>query len=209
MKRRSLQKRNVLPYPSIFGSLATSDEAKYELIKASCHTLLFSGHLQQQVLPGCKTVPGCHTLLFSGHLQLSSLIVPIRNWMLPYPSIFGSLATFPVIFPSKEIMLPYPSIFGSLATQERVNFPEDGGVAIPFYFRVTCNLVIHFILPLLQVAIPFYFRVTCNLKSITAFLNCSVAIPFYFRVTCNNLTGHPSNVDGSVAIPFYFRVTCN
>ena len=59
-----------LPYPSLFGSLAT--RGLVEIIPVGCcHTLLFSGHLQQ---------PGC----------------PARTEdyeMLPYPSLFGSLAT--------------------------------------------------------------------------------------------------------------------
>jgi len=68
--REKISAIEVLPYPSIFGSLATLEEEFEDELVDCCHTLLFSGHLQLNDLP-CGT---------------------IRGW-LPYPSIFGSLAT--------------------------------------------------------------------------------------------------------------------
>ena len=48
---KELFKRLKLPYPSLFGSLATHDHRNGTgQVSESCHTLLFSGHLQLQQL---------------------------------------------------------------------------------------------------------------------------------------------------------------
>jgi len=86
--------RELLPYPSIFGSLATDYGSPTSVGYHSCHTLLFSGHLQR--LSGRRwkyEKQCCHTLLFSGHLQPTMIAIQITIFI----------------------------------------------VAIPFYFRVTCN----------------------------------------------------------------------
>ncbi len=272
----------MLPYPSIFGSLATLKHDKrqksrnvaipfyfrvtcnflyhpYPVWLGSCHTLLFSGHLQHHThwryCPGqevaipfyfrvtcnhgsssanCSSIR-CHTLLFSGHLQLWdqrnnrwSFFVAIPFYFrvtcnkipeglfdyparLPYPSIFGSLAThsgvlfspschcchtllfsghLQLIFPpgiSFLSRLPYPSIFGSLATNSNRDHILHIMVAIPFYFRVTCNTTGDFIH--IQFASCHTLLFSGHLqqfKTKKSLKEWVVAIPFYFRVTCNN-----------------------
>ena len=140
---KSLLIAEMLPYPSLFGSPATRSAAHgLSILPRRCHTLLFSGHLQQRWIRMCErggqvaytllfsghlqrielkesyyVQAGCHTLLFSGHLQLCA-------------DSFGEVA------PGR---LPYPSLFGSLQRKLRSKGGPRSPVAIPFSFRVTCN----------------------------------------------------------------------
>ena len=106
-------------------------------------------------------------------------------------------------------------------------------VAIPFYFRVTCNKERQNRYYFFWVAIPFYFRVTCNppnniccgihtwlpYPSIFGSLATETCSPFgYSSLCCHTLlfSGHLQHLMPllvipkiQVAIPFYFRVTCN
>ncbi len=82
-------------------------------------------------------------------------------------------------------------------------------VAIPFYFRVTCNKIPLSFNASSSVAIPFYFRVTCNPWGLSDFWR-EVALPYpsIFGSLATKWT-NVTNKSSSVAIPFYFRVTCN
>ncbi len=176
----------LLPYPSIFGSLATNRTLQSHWISKvaipfyfrvtcngavnvflskciGCHTLLFSGHLQQSqsnLLTKLKLVAipfyfrvtcngsgivksfrfsSCHTLLFSGHLQRTYPKVTNEEISCHTLLFSGHLQPAPWTANSLPFKLPYPSIFGSLATFNLDMDDYDQIVAIPFYFRVTCN----------------------------------------------------------------------
>ena len=89
------QCRRWLPYPSLFGSLATvSDEILTGISIMLPYPSLF-GSLATEMQQTEKTA----------------------FFVLPYPSLFGSLATQIILFSSSwSSALPYPSLFGSLAT---------------------------------------------------------------------------------------------
>ena len=83
-----------LPYPSLFGSLATVKAQCRFVRDVGCHTLLFSGHLQQRSRNvGHSWV--CVAIPFSFRVTCNSVydVFCFHNDVLPYPSLFGSLAT--------------------------------------------------------------------------------------------------------------------
>ncbi len=68
------------------------------------------------------------------------ILAIITHFMLPYPSLFGSLVTnLTRAIVAAVYLLPYPSLFGSLVTLTMVKTLYQKMVAIPFSFRVTCN----------------------------------------------------------------------
>jgi len=155
----------MLPYPSLFGSLATTLLQVFLQLHRRCHTLLFSGHLQRKQFQICLTggmkLP--YPSLFGSLATKDTRISYIHDDTLPYPSLFGSLATeklqmmnlysyrcHTLLFSGRLQRainderynirrLPYPSLFGSLATYLPRILRLKFLVAIPFSFRVACN----------------------------------------------------------------------
>ena len=112
-----IHKPKKLPYPSLFGSLATKSEKRLDHYAKLPYPSLFgslaTGWKQMKVMSMMR----CHTLLFSGRLQPTQVARRTeRKNRLPYPSLFGSLAT---------VYMFYILILVR--------------VAIPFSFRVACN----------------------------------------------------------------------
>ncbi len=131
-------------------------------------------------------VGSCHTLLFSGHLQPDSI---------PENSYLKSL--------------PYPSIFGSLATELVKSILSDMVVAIPFYFRVTCNTSMGSLLSSGRSCHTLLFsghlQLCCHVVSMKCYRCHTLLFSGHLQLKCYTI-GKPGNL---VAIPFYFRVTCN
>jgi len=110
--------------------------------------------------------------------------------------------------------LPYPSLFGCLATISSHFTYVNYCVAIPFSFRVSCNdlSASYFKNTDIEVAIPFSFRVSCNQESLMNQLYQNIGChTLLFSGVLQRVANHrcPPFRMNVVAIPFSFRVSCN